>query len=813
MPSRVIAYPQWRNFTSEAPTIDVLCEPNEYVDIDLFHLMLQGANEDDDAIAQFGFQGGWRLQYVKSRDPEHGVAEKLCHKTGFRYTPNPNYVGPDCFNYQFFNGTQWSECGRIRINVRAGMRLALEVQRCTPVPGENHSFFKYVARIHEEEKEDGQLDPKGIDYWDHIEIVWEKLVPTRMVVGLNVEIHDVWTRFALSRLDYFHDGSANRVLQSVEPLDDFPDAGFINGSQYFVGEFEEAWPYEIEPGWNEGSTGPYLKKQVPYPVRATITCYKDQVPVGSGWTWTEEVSLSASVEDYGENNWWSNVYVDNGTWCDPEAPPETDPCDCLLDEGCAEDGPLPEPPCLGPVLNVIVFDNTNSTSTYDPIHRCRDIAHMVVNEALRKFNTQAWFLFVTRQTMAPFNPLILIPTRDICSVRTSINKTAYEGADATFLQTIAKAVDLGKTLEGDFNATHYFVITDGTDSQADGTYTELETDIIEYGTVDYIRLNVLLTNTEQPTVMAESQLYYERLTNSDQPSLSGTVNNAIIDAPTYDHIRPIIAAMMTCTPCGVQANLDISYGSHENQFFDLYVPKCPEDAPYPLVILIHGGEWDGGDKQDLNMQPFIRELPTDGQAVITMNFRMPTEHQHPKSLWDINCVLNWVAVNASSYRIDATRVSVLGVGSGAHLAFQYALTPWAYSSLDCGWATPILPSLRRCVGVGGHYDLNDVTTLSNLGDAINRYVGADDESARIAASPITEAARYVGLTEFMICHADGDPLTPSSVSDQMVVDLRSSGAVVEHVTSTSSTHTDWMLEDSHADFDINYRVQVYRFIR
>ena len=58
-----------------------------------------------------------------------------------------------------------------------------------------------------------------------------------------------------------------------------------------------------------------------------------------------------------------------------------------------------------------------------------------------------------------------------------------------------------------------------------------------------------------------------------------------------------------------KAALDISYGSHEEQKIDLYMPDDPSPEPLPVLIFIHGGGWTHGYKDWMGfMAPAITRL-------------------------------------------------------------------------------------------------------------------------------------------------------------------------------------------------------------
>ena len=46
--------------------------------------------------------------------------------------------------------------------------------------------------------------------------------------------------------------------------------------------------------------------------------------------------------------------------------------------------------------------------------------------------------------------------------------------------------------------------------------------------------------------------------------------------------------------------LDENYGNDSKQQYDIYLPQG-RTIDTPVVILVHGGFWSGGDKSDMNL--------------------------------------------------------------------------------------------------------------------------------------------------------------------------------------------------------------------
>jgi len=98
----------------------------------------------------------------------------------------------------------------------------------------------------------------------------------------------------------------------------------------------------------------------------------------------------------------------------------------------------------------------------------------------------------------------------------------------------------------------------------------------------------------------------------------------------------------------------------------LDVIKPVGEAPFPVVMLIHGGGFIAGDKQQLTRLAAI--LANRGYLVFNVNYRLSPEVQFPAHLSDCVFALDWVRKNAESYGGDISRVCVGGGSAGGYLS-------------------------------------------------------------------------------------------------------------------------------------------------
>lgn len=100
---------------------------------------------------------------------------------------------------------------------------------------------------------------------------------------------------------------------------------------------------------------------------------------------------------------------------------------------------------------------------------------------------------------------------------------------------------------------------------------------------------------------------------------------------------------------------------------DFYPAKTLEAGPQPLVIVIHGGAWIQGKRQD--MAAYCKFLSDQGFAAATIQYRLAK----PDSLWpsqieDAEEAVRYFRKNSAKYSIRPDRIAALGASAGAHLA-------------------------------------------------------------------------------------------------------------------------------------------------
>ncbi len=197
---------------------------------------------------------------------------------------------------------------------------------------------------------------------------------------------------------------------------------------------------------------------------------------------------------------------------------------------------------------------------------------------------------------------------------------------------------------------------------------------------------------------------------------------------------------------------------------DVYMPDPSIDplAKRPFIMLVHGGAFYGGQRQD--MQSLCREYARRGYVAATMSYRLGWDcdpnsgllicfYCGPqadklkvaayRSVQDTRAALRYIAFHANDYGIDADNFFVGGTSAGSVAAIHAAFLDQEQADLFCPECVPAVGQLDSGVNmVQAPYTIQGV--VNNCGAVMNLDIFA------------------AGLPMPMISfHDDGDCIVPS----------------------------------------------------
>jgi acetyl esterase/lipase len=262
-------------------------------------------------------------------------------------------------------------------------------------------------------------------------------------------------------------------------------------------------------------------------------------------------------------------------------------------------------------------------------------------------------------------------------------------------------------------------------------------------------------------------------------------------------------------PLEVDVLSDIVYANVDGRpvHLDLFSPNTGL-GPFPAVLFIQGSGYNGNNKVH-----FWREaahLASRGYVGITIEHRGVASDGvvWPAPLSDSQLALQWLFDNASEFRIDPSRVVVVGASSGAHLA---ALLGSTGVGQGVGGV-----SIRGVVAISGPLDLiyfgEHTVRSGDYGFVLDSAVftpllGASyDQRPELwrAASPIS----YLNVRNppILIIHGAADATLPIEQAQQYYNVAREVGVAAEFVSIPGGGHE---MTNTHAYNEVLLRVEAF----
>lgn len=145
--------------------------------------------------------------------------------------------------------------------------------------------------------------------------------------------------------------------------------------------------------------------------------------------------------------------------------------------------------------------------------------------------------------------------------------------------------------------------------------------------------------------------------------------------------RPLIAAAPAFEEAGVDFALwEYAFGVRAPEIAprsvelargvaaDVY--RTPGAGPRPLVVVVHGGSWQHGDRGEASH--VSRMLAASGHVVADVTYRLAPRHRFPSPVADVKCAIGRLRERAGEFGVDPRRIALLGRSAGGEIALVAA---------------------------------------------------------------------------------------------------------------------------------------------
>ena len=165
-----------------------------------------------------------------------------------------------------------------------------------------------------------------------------------------------------------------------------------------------------------------------------------------------------------------------------------------------------------------------------------------------------------------------------------------------------------------------------------------------------------------------------------------------------------IFILLCCNPTAYPNDLDtnvttktqslknIAYGHHPQQAMDVYFPvkALTDKTPVPLIVMVHGGAWSRGDKNNAAVVKNKVDYWTKQNWIfISINYRLVPDVTVQQQTQDIAEALIYIQKQAPNWHADSKRLVLMGHSSGAHIVSLLTTRPLWLTSQPQPWRATV----------------------------------------------------------------------------------------------------------------------------
>lgn len=230
------------------------------------------------------------------------------------------------------------------------------------------------------------------------------------------------------------------------------------------------------------------------------------------------------------------------------------------------------------------------------------------------------------------------------------------------------------------------------------------------------------------------------------------------------------------------AHRGLAYAEPKTERRTLDVYAADKGKELPVVVWIHGGGWQSGNKSEVHHKP--QAFAAKGFVFVSINYRLLPDATIKQMAGDVAKAIRWAHDHARDYGGDPNRLIVMGHSAGAQLA-ALVCTDERYLKAE---GLP-LSVIKACVPVDGDtYDVPMQIMMVEDRRAKIYRIKFGDEAMQKELSPVTHVAKGKNIPPFLILHVAEHPETKAQ-SQRLVKALQEAGISAKTYPAEGKNHT------------------------
>ena len=213
---------------------------------------------------------------------------------------------------------------------------------------------------------------------------------------------------------------------------------------------------------------------------------------------------------------------------------------------------------------------------------------------------------------------------------------------------------------------------------------------------------------------------------------------------------------------------------------DVYTPEGARNAP--VVIMVHGGAWTYGNKQNAIGQFQSSFFNEQGFVYIAINYRLAPAHPFPAQVKDSAAAIAYFHKHAAEYGGDPDKIFLMGHSSGGHTVAMVAIDP---DYLDAeGLSTDVIKGVVSLDSAA--YNMIRTGEDGHIPRFYHPAFTKDDPEIWAAASPTLQVEEATPIPPFLLLYVDR-AISPSRAKE-LAETLNSAGHSAEAKLARKRNH-------------------------